>query len=277
MLTLLLLLAVLTVVGAAEAFAGPGGRRRSRRANLALALPVLVAGTVTDVAVVAATTVGDEHDAGVLGWLGLRGGAAVVLGVVLLDLIAYASHRSRHAVGPLWAAHRTHHTDVDVDVSTTFRHHPLDVVALNLTTAVAIAVLGIGAGAVAVMAVLTPIIGVAAHGRVRLPAEVERAIGLVLQTPGLHRTHHSPRRQQTDSNFGLVLTAWDRLFGTYCAPDWSRPVGLDTVDLDQRQSVGALLAEPWRPLVRERSAARSTLSMVVSGSSSTTAIASGSL
>ena len=277
MLTLLLLLITLTVVGTAEAFVGPGGRRRSRRANFALAGPVLVASTVTDVAVVAATTLGDDHDAGLLPWLGLGGTAAVVLGVLLLDLIGYLSHRSRHGVRPLWAAHRTHHTDTDVDISTTFRHHPLDVVALNLSTAAGVAVLGIGADALWVMAILTPLFGVAVHGRVRLPAAVERRISLVFQTPGLHRMHHSPHRHQTDSNFGLILTLWDRLGGTYCPTDPMVEVGLDTVDLDRRQSFGALLAEPWRPLVRERNADLSTLSMVVRGSSSTTTTASGSL
>lgn len=255
MVTLVLLLATFTVVATLESLIGPPGARRPRRANLVMAVPTLVAGIGTDVLVAAATTVGDEHRAGLLPWLGLSGVAALIAGVVVLDLLAYLNHRLRHVAGPLWALHRTHHTDVDVDFSTSLRFHPLDVVVLNLVLAATVAGAGIGAAALAVIAVTTPLLGVFAHARISLPPRLERALALVVQTPGLHRVHHAPDRPRTDSNFGLVLTVWDRLLGTYNAPDITCPTGLDTVDLPARQSIAAMLAEPWRPLVKDGSVA----------------------
>lgn len=256
MTSLVLLLVVLSIVTALEAAFGPGQPRRSRRANLALVLPVLVIASVTDLVIAAATTISDDHDAGLLPWLGVSGTAAAVVGVILLDLFAYLNHRVRHAVRPLWALHRTHHTDVDVDGTTTFRQHPLDVVVLNLGMAATIAVAGIGATSVVLLAAAMPVVGLFAHARVRLPNRVERALALVVQTPGLHRVHHSPHHRETDSNLGLVLTLWDRMFGTYNPPNPAGPAGLDTVDLDRRQTVAAMLAEPWRPLVKDGLAAR---------------------
>jgi sterol desaturase/sphingolipid hydroxylase (fatty acid hydroxylase superfamily) len=153
-------------------------------------------------------------------------------------------------VRPLWALHRTHHTDIDVDVTSTLRHHPLDVIVLNLVLAAGVAVFGIGASSVAVFAAMTPIVGIFAHARVRLPEGLERRLALVVQTPGLHRVHHSPNHPETDSNFGLGMTLWDRAFGTFNPPRPAGVVGLDTTDLATRQSVRAMLAEPWRPLVR---------------------------
>ena len=72
----------------------------------------------------------------------------------------------------------------------------------------------------------------------------------MFQTPGIHRLHHSPHQAQTDSNFGLVFTFWDRLLGTYRPVGARGGVGLDTVDLARRQSLGAVLVEPARPLVK---------------------------
>jgi sterol desaturase/sphingolipid hydroxylase (fatty acid hydroxylase superfamily) len=250
MVTLPLLLALLITLTILESVVGPKGRRRPRRANLAMAIPVLVAATATDVALVAATRIGDDHNAGLLAWLGLSGTGAVVVGFVLLDLVAYVNHRLRHRVRPFWAFHRTHHTDTDIDVTTSFRHHPFDIVLLNGLLAITVAAGGIGATTVAIAAVTTPIFGLFTHARIRLPAAVERRLARVVQTPGMHRVHHSPNQPQTDSNFGLILSVWDRVFGTFNPPDPAGVAGLDTVDLVDRQSVRAMLVEPWRPLAK---------------------------
>jgi sterol desaturase/sphingolipid hydroxylase (fatty acid hydroxylase superfamily) len=228
-----------------------GGPRRSRRANLAVIVPVLVAGALTDVAIVAAVGRPEGRGTGLLPALGCSGRAAVVVTVVFLDLVAYFGHRWRHAVLPLWALHRAHHTDDDVDVTTLLRLHPLDVVVLNLFVASAVVVLGAPATAVAISGAVGACFGAFTHARVQLGPRVERILGWVVQTPGLHRMHHQPDRPETDSNFGLILTCWDRLFGTLCLAVPRSSTGLDTVDLAERQSLKALLREPWRPLVHE--------------------------
>jgi sterol desaturase/sphingolipid hydroxylase (fatty acid hydroxylase superfamily) len=164
--------------------------------------------------------------------------------VLALDLAAYLGHRWRHHSARLWRIHRAHHTDPDMDVTTSLRNHPLDVAFIGVVSTTAAVALGASAMAVAVSGALSATWGVWAHARVCLPRRLE-----VLHTPGTHRVHHAPERPLTDSNFGLVLTVWDRLFGTFAAPNPSQVTGLDTADLNRRQGFRAMLADPWRPTV----------------------------
>jgi sterol desaturase/sphingolipid hydroxylase (fatty acid hydroxylase superfamily) len=82
----------------------------------------------------------------------------------------------------------------------------------------------------------------------------------VLQTPGTHRVHHAPELPLTDSNYGLVLSVWDRMLGTFSPPNPAQETGLDTADLADRQSVRAMLADPWRPTVAMAPVATRSLS-----------------
>ena len=150
--------------------------------------------------------------------------------LVASESSGYVDHRLRHIVGPFWAFHRTHHTDTDVDVTTSFRNHPFDIVVLNALLAIAIAVAGIGATTVAIVAVTTPVFGLLAHARLRLPIGLERRLARVVQTPGMHRVHHSPDQPQTDSNFGLIFSVWDRVLGTFNPPNPAGIAGLDTLE-----------------------------------------------
>ena len=250
MITLAVLVAALAVVPPLEARFGPPAPPRRRRANFGL-MPFVFA-TSAVVGVLEATSldiVGDRH-VGLIPWLGLHGAAAWFVALAGLDLAGYAGHRLRHRAGVLWSFHRTHHTDSEVDVTTTLRHHPLDVTVLIATSAVALLVLGCSPAQFAAFGLLGAVVGLWDHVRFQLPFRLERALGLIIQTPGLHRMHHSPEREQTDSNFGLVLTLWDRLFRTFRPVAGRGPVGLDTIDLASRQSLRAMLVEPWRPLVR---------------------------
>lgn len=226
---------------------GPAGR--GRRANLAMILPVSLAAAATDLALIGIADRAADHHVGLLPALGAPPAVAVVVALLGLDLAAYLGHRWRHRSPVLWRIHRAHHTDPDVDVTTTLRNHPLDVAFLGVVSTAAAVALGAPAMAVAVSAVLSATWGVLSHARVRLPRRLERALATVVQTPGTHRVHHAPERPLTDTNFGLVLTVWDRLFGTFAPPDPSQVTGLDTADLDRRQSVRAMLADPWRPAV----------------------------
>lgn len=250
MLTFAALLIALAVIPPLEARFGPRPRSRPIRANLVLVPIVLAASAVFGLVEVASLDLVESRGFGLIPWLGLDGAAALVVALIGLDLVAYTGHRIRHRFSPLWAMHRTHHTDLDVDVTTTLRHHPGDIAMLVVMGALGMLVLGCTAAHVAAFAVPSLFFEVFDHVRFQLPLRVERVLGLVFQTPGLHRVHHSPNRVETDSNFGLVLTLWDRLFGTFTPVSTWGEVGLDTLDIQERQSVGAMLLEPWRPMVR---------------------------
>lgn len=140
---------------------------------------------------------------------------AFVATLLLLDLTIYAQHVAFHKIPLLWRLHRMHHTDLDFDVTTALRFHPLEI-ALSMLLKLAVVVL-LGAPPVAVMLfeVILNATALFNHGNVRLSRKLDRALRWVLVTPDMHRVHHSIHREETDSNFGFNLPWWDRLFGTY--------------------------------------------------------------
>lgn len=226
-----------------------GRSRRSRRANLAMILPTLLAAGLVGAALAGVTLWGDQHDVGVLPWLGLSGPLAAVVAFLAIDLQAYVDHRFRHRLTLLWRLHRAHHTDTDVDVTTALRNHPMEAVSIVLFSSLFVVVLGAQPGVVAAASLVGAVASIWVHVRLALPGGLERRLATVIQTPGMHRVHHSPDRPSTDSNYGLVLSTWDHVFGTYSAPDPHRRTGLDTADLEARQSFRAMLVDPWRPQV----------------------------
>ncbi len=142
------------------------------------------------------------------GWLEAIGG------LLFLDLLSYAAHRLFHAVPPLWRLHSVHHTDIDVDVTTAVRHHPLEFAAIFAATAALAAAVGIPSATVAFYGSIALAAQMLQHANVRLPGGIERWVGALVVTPTFHRLHHSLERADSETNFGTVLSLWDRVFGT---------------------------------------------------------------
>jgi len=141
--------------------------------------------------------------------------AAVVGSVVLLDLAIYFQHVMFHAVPLLWRLHRMHHADLDFDVTTGARFHPIEILLSMLIKFAAIAVLGAPAVAVVIFEVLLNATAMFNHGNLRLPLAFDRVLRMFVVTPDMHRVHHSIENHEANSNFGFNLPWWDRLFGTY--------------------------------------------------------------
>jgi sterol desaturase/sphingolipid hydroxylase (fatty acid hydroxylase superfamily) len=140
---------------------------------------------------------------------------AVPAAVILLDLTIYGQHVAFHSVPPLWRLHRVHHADLEFDVTTGLRFHPVEIVVSMAIKLAAITALGAPPIAVLLFEVLLNTTSMFNHGNVRLPARLDRVLRYVVVTPEMHRVHHSIERRETDSNFGFNLPWWDRLFGTY--------------------------------------------------------------
>jgi sterol desaturase/sphingolipid hydroxylase (fatty acid hydroxylase superfamily) len=154
---------------------------------------------------------------GILTLTPLPGWLEVVLTLLLLDLAIWAQHRAFHHVPALWRLHRMHHADLDFDVTTGLRFHPVEIlISVGIKMAV-IAALGAPPVAVLAFEVILNASSLFNHANIRLPARVDRLLRLVIVTPDMHRVHHSVIRDETDSNFGFNLPWWDRLFGTYRA------------------------------------------------------------
>lgn len=139
----------------------------------------------------------------------------VVLAVIILDFIIYLQHVLVHAVPALWRLHRVHHADLDFDVTTGLRFHPLEILLSMLIKIATIAALGPAVLAVIIFEVVLNGMAMFNHGNVGLPAKLDRLLRWFVVTPDMHRVHHSIEDDETNSNFGFNLSWWDRLFGTY--------------------------------------------------------------
>ena len=142
---------------------------------------------------------------------------SVALSVALLDLAIYLQHVMFHAVPALWRLHRMHHADLDFDVTTGARFHPIEILlSMGIKLAV-VAALGPPALGVLIFEVLLNATSMFNHANLNIPLGVDRVLRRLVVTPDMHRVHHSVLPQETNSNFGFNLPWWDRLFGTYRA------------------------------------------------------------
>ena len=169
--------------------------------------------------------------------------------VVVLDLVIYLQHVLFHTVPPLWWLHRMHHTDLDVDVTTGVRFHPVEILLSAGVKIGAVAVLGAAPAAVVIFEVLLNATAMFNHGNVRVPAALERVLRWFIVTPDMHRVHHSILPLETNSNFSFNLPWWDRLFGTYrdqpAGGHVAMSIGIDGF-LDPRQlRLDRMLAQPF--------------------------------
>jgi len=154
---------------------------------------------------------------GLMPWLGLREFVAIVAAVLLLDLAIYLQHVMFHAVPALWRVHRMHHADLDIDVTTGARFHPLEIVISMLLKLAVIVALGAPAVAVLIFEVLLNATSMFNHANWRLSPGADAALRWLVVTPDMHRVHHSIEPHETNTNFGFNLPWWDWLLGTYRA------------------------------------------------------------
>lgn len=142
---------------------------------------------------------------------------STTLCVLALDIVIYFQHRLLHMVPILWRVHRMHHVDLDFDVSTGGRFHPLEIILSMLIKFAAVIALGVPVLAVVVFEVILSATSLFNHSNVRIPLGLDGCIRWAVVTPDMHRVHHSIEDGETNSNFGFNLPWWDRLLGTYQA------------------------------------------------------------
>jgi sterol desaturase/sphingolipid hydroxylase (fatty acid hydroxylase superfamily) len=197
--------------------------------------------------------VAEERGWGLLNAVEVPGWLAVVAGVLVLDLAIYFQHVLFHAVPALWRLHRMHHADLEFDVTTGVRFHPVEILlSMGIKLAV-VAALGAPALAVLIFEVLLNATSMFNHGNVRMPAGLDRVLRWLVVTPDMHRVHHSWHPDETNSNFGFNLPWWDRLFGTYRPQPRDGHDGM-TIGLSQFRDPGELrldrmLLQPGRGVV----------------------------
>jgi sterol desaturase/sphingolipid hydroxylase (fatty acid hydroxylase superfamily) len=140
---------------------------------------------------------------------------AVVVSVIAMDFVIYLQHVMVHAVPILWRLHRVHHADLDYDVTTGLRFHPIEIILSMLIKLATISILGPPVLAIIVFEVVLNAMAMFNHANVGLPAWLDKPLRFFVVTPDMHRIHHSIEDDEANSNFGFNLSWWDRLFGTY--------------------------------------------------------------
>jgi sterol desaturase/sphingolipid hydroxylase (fatty acid hydroxylase superfamily) len=206
---------------------------------LRLTFPILAVG----LAVMA-----QERGWGLFNFIDAPAWVAVLASVIILDLVIYLQHVMFHAVPALWRLHRMHHADLDFDVTTGLRFHPIEIgLSMGIKLAMVL-VLGPPAVAVLIFEVLLNATAMFNHSNVRLPLVVDRVLRLVMVTPDMHRVHHSILPEETNSNFGFNLPWWDRLLGTYkaqpAAGHDAMTIGIEQFRTPRDQWLDRMLVQP---------------------------------
>ena len=212
---------ILTVMGVAAVietvapmFVAKPWKHPRRTANLGLtALSFVSNWLLASVAAVAAVSLRPTGAFASLNW---PMWTQVLVGIVILDFsVGYLSHRTMHMWPPMWRFHQVHHSDEFVDVTTTYRTHPVETVWRFVFAIVPVWILGLPAQAVVIQRLLQATNGVIEHGNIRLWAPLDRVLSLVWVTPNVHKIHHSRQVSETNSNYANLLTLYDRLLGTF--------------------------------------------------------------
>jgi len=177
---------------------------------------------------------------------------AGALSILALDFIIWAQHVAFHRISILWRLHRMHHADLDYDVTTALRFHPIEI-AISFVLKMA-AVVALGAPAWAALAFEAMLNGLAMfnHANATLPKRIEPFVRAIIVTPDMHRVHHSIVPAETHSNFGFNLSVWDRIFGVYRAAPAAgyegMTVGLPILRDEGELRLDRMLTQPFRGL-----------------------------
>tara|TARA_R110002051_G_scaffold7041_8_gene33224 strand:- start:116 stop:967 length:852 start_codon:yes stop_codon:yes gene_type:complete len=175
---------------------------------------------------------------------------AIIVSMLLLDLAIYLQHVMFHAVPGLWRIHRMHHADLDFDVTTGLRFHPIEILLSMGIKLALVAVLGPPAVAVLLFEIILNATALFNHANVNLPRPIDRMLRLIVVTPDMHRVHHSVNPVETNSNFGFNLPWWDHLLGTYRAQPakghQDMDIGIDQFRTRRDLWIDKMLVQPVR-------------------------------
>jgi sterol desaturase/sphingolipid hydroxylase (fatty acid hydroxylase superfamily) len=212
-------------------------------------LPKLIAPALLPLTAVAAALWAEGAGAGLLRWLAVPPAPALVAAVVVLDFAIWLQHVASHKWAPLWAFHRVHHADRDIDVTTALRFHPVEIALSMLYKMAWVVALGASPLAVVVFEIVLNAGAMFNHANVALPGWLDRGLRTVVVTPDMHRVHHSVVRREHDSNYGFSLSVWDRLAGTYtdqpAGGHQAMTIGLAPLQTDAPSTVRWSLLAPF--------------------------------
>ncbi len=189
----------------------------------------------------------NQHEIGLFYFVQIPFWVKLILGVAILDLVAYWFHRLSHIVPLIWRFHRVHHSDTTMDSSTYFRAHPIEVLFwFGSASILSAGIFGLDLMAVGLYFLVVTLFQILEHSNLQFPFWLDKTLGLVFTTPNLHKVHHDQHQYYTDSNFADIFILWDRIFGTYkYKPVEEIKFGLEEFDEPKKQTFWYLLKSPF--------------------------------
>jgi sterol desaturase/sphingolipid hydroxylase (fatty acid hydroxylase superfamily) len=156
-----------------------------------------------------------RHGAGVARLLGLTGWMEIVLSVIAFDLWDYWMHRANHRIGFLWRFHRAHHSDMEIDVTTSARFHIGELVFSGVSKGLMVLFWGPSLLGFVTFDILLNGASQFHHSNLRIPFQIQDQMERIVVTPRMHRCHHALHPDCYDTNFSTILSLWDRIFNSY--------------------------------------------------------------
>ncbi len=178
----------------------------------------------------------------------------LLLSILVLDLITqYGVHFLLHKVSWMWRLHIVHHSDKNVDVTTGTRHHPFDFMIRESFALLVVVVMGMPVSFYFLYRMITVPFTYFNHANISLPLWLDKGLSLIIVSPNMHKFHHHYKMPWTDSNYGNVLSIWDRIFGTFKYGDPTQiQYGIDIADHIQDESVWLQLGIPFNKSVKSK-------------------------
>lgn len=214
------------------------GRARRWTSNLLLiVIDGLFVRLLFPIVAVGVAVIAAERNWGLFNIVDLPIWLEITLAIIILDMMIYWQHVASHHIPFLWAMHKVHHADRDIDVTTGSRFHPIEIILSMLYKMALVIILGAPVLAVIIFEIILNGCAMFNHSNVKLPLGFDRVLRRFIVTPDMHRVHHSAIVPETNSNYGFSLSLWDRVFGSYLAQPSKGHDGM-VIGLDEYQGAG---------------------------------------
>ncbi|MEP5612924.1 MAG: sterol desaturase family protein [Cyclobacteriaceae bacterium] len=214
--------------------------------NLVFFLFVMVINVGVGVATVGVFYWLEQSSFGILNWVALPIWLEFLIAFAALDFVSqYSAHYLLHRVKWMWKLHMVHHSDTKVDATTGTRQHPIEFILRESFAIATVVIFGMPVAYYLFYRMVTIFFTYWTHANIQLPNWLDRTLSLIIITPNAHKFHHHFERPWTDTNFGNVLSIWDRMFGTFVYENPNEiKYGLDVVDESKDEDIGYQLGLP---------------------------------
>ena len=187
------------------------------------------------------------RDLGLLFFFPIPQWANVLIGFLLFDLTFYYWHLTNHRIPLLWRFYNIHHIDPDLDVLTSFRFHFVEIAYSSFFRVFQFFIIGATPLTYVIYETVFTCGTMLHHSNIKLPLKLEYYLNKVLVTPRMHGIHHSNVKDETNSNYSVLFSWWDKLHKSLVLniPQSSIKIGVPGYQLKQDNQLFRLFIMPF--------------------------------